>query len=68
MYYLFIFYLSPLFYAYEHFAKEARRGCLIPLGLELQMMTKQPYRCWESRWGPLEEQPMILITEPPLEP
>lgn len=71
MYYLF-FYFSPSFYAYEHLPvhmfvcavpKGSRRGCQIPLGLELQMMIELPYWYGGLRLGPLEEKPVILSTE-----
>ena len=29
---------------------------------------EQPCRCWESNVGPLEEQPVLLITKPSLRP
>ena len=45
-------------------------GMSDPLELELQTVVSQsiPSGCWELNSGPLEEQPMLLTTEPSLEP
>ena len=34
----------------------------------LQMVVKPPCDCWELNSGPLEEQAMLLTTEPSLQP
>jgi hypothetical protein len=40
-----------------------------PLALELQtVMTCWGCGFWESNWGPLEELPVLLVTEPSLQP
>ncbi|KAL6057963.1 hypothetical protein STEG23_015831, partial [Scotinomys teguina] len=41
---------------------ESRRGCQISDGCE------PPCGCWEFNSGPLEEQPMLLTSEPSLQP
>lgn len=36
--------------------------------LELQTVMSCPCGCWDSNLGPLEEWPMLLTTEPSLQP
>lgn len=38
------------------------------LGLELQTVVRPPCQCCESKLGLLQEQPMLLNSEPPLQP
>lgn len=42
--------------------ESSRRGCSGTGDL-----CEQPYRCWDSYPGPLEEQPILVTTEPPLQ-
>lgn len=43
-----------------------QKGMSDLLGLELLMVVKL-YRCWESNPGPLQEQPVSLVTETSLQ-
>jgi hypothetical protein len=61
----FFFFLIYLFYLYEYnvtVVRHTRRGYLIIDGCE------PPCGCWELNSGPLEEQSVLLITEPSLQP
>jgi hypothetical protein len=45
----------------------AEEGAEVP-GIEVTDGYESPRGCWESNWGLLEEQPVMLTTEPPLQP
>lgn len=46
---------------------ETKRGHQIPWVWHYKQLWAVWYRCWESKSGSLEEQYMLLITEPPLQ-
>jgi hypothetical protein len=46
---------------------EAKNKVLDPLELELQL-TRELSKCWELNQGPLEEQSVLITTEPSLWP
>ena len=39
-----------------------------PLGLELKTIGELPCGCWNLNLNPLEEEPMLLTSEPSLQP
>lgn len=47
--------------------KEARRGHWLLWDWSYRCLFG-PYGCWELNLGPLEEQPVVLTAEPPLQP
>jgi hypothetical protein len=61
--YLFIYLFHVCKYTVAVF-RHTRRGHQIPL----QMVVSHPCGCWELNSGPLEEQPVLLTTEPSLQP
>lgn len=51
--------------SHVHSASGGRKRVQI---LEFLNGCKSPYGCWELNLGPAEEQPELLMTEPPLQP
>ena len=64
---------KKLVYVYKYFAhmimvlREARRGYQINWGWSYRQLSHQ-CRCWERNPVPLEDQPVLLTTEPSLQP
>lgn len=69
---------SPLLHVYVNvpeymvcapraFGNTWRSEALCPLSLELPMVVSIPCRCWEPNLGPVQEQTMLLSSEPSLQ-